>query len=272
MSLHRFAIALLVVAHWAHPVSSQLCYTPDGTLSNDRPCSADGGESACCQPGFLCTSNKLCQPAHWHRGVGGNTLKFIRGTCTDKTWKSPECQGHCVKENPGGGEYVMRCGETSSRYCCSAEDCCQRQESQKIDLGEPNTIATAGVFPSTSTTSATTSTPSPSSAQDSTPSSPQGGAPSASGDSDPEPKNGSSSALRIGVGVGVAAGAVAVLSALGLWWCIVKNRRRGRAVHAGHSYNAVSGTKPEYRGFGELDGSKGAAELSNKERAELPGG
>ena len=88
---------LLFVAHQRFQAIAQICYTPDGGVSNDRPCNFDGSESVCCTQGFLCTSNLLCQPAHWHSGEGGNPLQFIRGTCTDKTWKSPNCQGHCVQ-------------------------------------------------------------------------------------------------------------------------------------------------------------------------------
>lgn len=77
-------------------VSATLCYTPDGTLSSDQPCNLTASASVCCEQGFYCTSNGLCQPANWWNGVNGNPLQFIRGTCTDKTWAAPECGSHCI--------------------------------------------------------------------------------------------------------------------------------------------------------------------------------
>ncbi|EAW10227.1 uncharacterized protein ACLA_046920 [Aspergillus clavatus NRRL 1] len=132
-------------------VSATNCYTPDGTLSNDQPCNVSASASVCCTQGFLCTSNQLCQPANcW--GDGGNPLQLIRGTCTDKTWAAPECQGHFVAEGPTGGEWVMRCGNNSSNYCSSADDCCTRDSFLKFTLDDSTITATAGVVPFTKVT------------------------------------------------------------------------------------------------------------------------
>jgi hypothetical protein len=71
-----------------------LCFTPDGSLSNDVACNPTDPASICCTAGFLCMSNGLCQPAV---SFAQSSNRFIRGTCTDKTWAAPECRGFCVK-------------------------------------------------------------------------------------------------------------------------------------------------------------------------------
>ncbi|KAG2421490.1 hypothetical protein HFD88_005465 [Aspergillus terreus] len=88
-----FAFLLLQVVI---PISAQLCYNPNGSISNDRPCNSSADVSVCCEDGFVCTENKLCQPMGWYDGSDGNPLQLIRGTCTDKTWKSGNCPGHCI--------------------------------------------------------------------------------------------------------------------------------------------------------------------------------
>ena len=71
-----------------------LCYTPDGSLSNDVACNPTDPASICCTAGFLCMSNGLCQPKG---SFAQGSNQFIRGTCTDKAWAAPECRGFCVK-------------------------------------------------------------------------------------------------------------------------------------------------------------------------------
>jgi hypothetical protein len=89
-------IPLLAILLHPTPGAAVLCYTPNGSVSNDRPCNFTAPASTCCTQGFLCTSNQLCQPEDWWDGTGGDPLQFIRGTCTDQTWEAPQCQGHCV--------------------------------------------------------------------------------------------------------------------------------------------------------------------------------
>jgi hypothetical protein len=67
-------------------LAASKCYYPNGDESADYPCDPDAEESVCCADasvGFACLSNKLCL------SPGGRTA---RGSCTDKTWKSPECK------------------------------------------------------------------------------------------------------------------------------------------------------------------------------------
>ena len=87
MNGHLFAFFSLLIAG----LVDGLCYTPDGTLSNDVPCNPDAPNSVCCTSGFLCMSNGLCQPKNYP-----NQDQFIRGTCTDKSWAARECVDFCV--------------------------------------------------------------------------------------------------------------------------------------------------------------------------------
>ncbi|GIJ82327.1 hypothetical protein Asppvi_000834 [Aspergillus pseudoviridinutans] len=210
-------------------VSATNCYTPDGTISNDRPCNASASASVCCTQGFLCTSNQLCQPAGWWDGSNGNPLQFIRGTCTDKTWAAPECQGHCVADNPSGGEWVMRCGNTTGNYCCSADDCCTKASYLKFTLDEPTITATAGIEPTSTATTTTESSIESSTATRSTgtliTSTPTTSAGSNSNDTHSS-RSGSTTSVAIGVGVGVGAGVIIIGCLLALF--VMRLRRKKR--------------------------------------------
>jgi hypothetical protein len=71
--------------------SSTTCYRPDGRPApEDFPCLPGEGHSFCCGLGYACASNKICLA-----GLSGGP-SFNRGTCTDRSWSSPECPGFCV--------------------------------------------------------------------------------------------------------------------------------------------------------------------------------
>lgn len=76
--------------------ASALCYFPDGTrLFADQPCLVNGSEdSFCCGPQATCLSDKLC----WDGGSG-----YVRGSCTDPTWKSAACPQFCLSMLPRHG-------------------------------------------------------------------------------------------------------------------------------------------------------------------------
>jgi hypothetical protein len=91
--MRRFGwdLAILCILSFARIcVAQHQCFTPDGQLAaDDFPCDPTATHSACCGGGMgtTCLTNKLC------RGPNGN---LIRGTCTDKDWKSPECAHYCM--------------------------------------------------------------------------------------------------------------------------------------------------------------------------------
>ncbi|GFF28741.1 hypothetical protein IFM51744_00637 [Aspergillus udagawae] len=229
-------------------VSATNCYTPDGTISNDRPCNASASASVCCTQGFLCTSNQLCQPAGWWDGSDGNPLQFIRGTCTDKTWAAPECQGHCVADNPSGGEWVMRCGNTTTNYCCSADDCCAKASYLKFTLDEPTITATAGIE-LTSTAKTMTESSSKSSAAITTTSTGTSitSTPTTSAGSNSNDMHSSSSAsttnVAIGVGVGVGVGVVIIGCLLALF--VLRLRRKKRLATEQNNSSFLPGSQKD---------------------------
>ena len=89
-TLFLFLVVLAVLQ-----ACSGKCYYPNGNVALDFPCDSDAENSMCCGDGrdelnfvgFACLSNKLCQ---------SETGRIIRGSCTDPTWKSPECVRNCL--------------------------------------------------------------------------------------------------------------------------------------------------------------------------------
>lgn len=70
-------------------MARKACFYPDGSrIFADIPCSRNGDEdSVCCGPVATCLSNKIC----WDGGSG-----YVRGSCTDPTWKSSACPQFCL--------------------------------------------------------------------------------------------------------------------------------------------------------------------------------
>ena len=97
------------------------CYNRDGTLSefDNTPCSSSDN-STCCQPGWKCLyDNKLCNLDD----PGGLGISYVRGGCTDKSWKSEACPAFCGSENDtvdkGSGVMMFPCnGDASDTFCC----------------------------------------------------------------------------------------------------------------------------------------------------------
>ncbi|EEQ91992.2 uncharacterized protein BDCG_07112 [Blastomyces dermatitidis ER-3] len=179
------------------PTANALCYTLDGSISNDLPCHSNGSSttdvSVCCEEGFFCTSGLLCLPSKEKPDV------LIRGTCTDKTWASPGCPRNRVANNPSGGEYVMLCGEDSNEYCCSQVNCCDDPKASRFTLDEQSIVATTGQTPpppppppTTMTTTTTTTTGSSS-------------APTTSTTTTPAPSTGTETKTKTETGTGTSA-------------------------------------------------------------------
>lgn len=70
-------------------MARKACFYPDGSrIFADIPCLRNGDEdSVCCGPVATCLSNKIC----WDGGSG-----YVRGSCTDPTWKSSACPQFCL--------------------------------------------------------------------------------------------------------------------------------------------------------------------------------
>lgn len=80
--------------------------TTNNYADNDRPCYPDRPTSFCCGIGEICSSNKLCIG-----GPGTGYMPYNRGTCTDRTWQSPECPQFCRSSST-----LQLCGP--DLYCC----------------------------------------------------------------------------------------------------------------------------------------------------------
>ncbi|GAD92401.1 hypothetical protein NFIA_108590 [Paecilomyces variotii No. 5] len=244
-------------------VSATLCYTPDGHLTSDQPCNLTATASVCCEQGFLCTSNGLCQPAGWWNGENGNPLQFIRGTCTDKTWAAPECGSHCIIESVTGGEWVMECGTKVDKWCCSADNCCSNSSYEQFALGLPSITATAGVYgtstatpislPTTMTNSSMNATATAngtrpevtakatSSGYITNPSS----IPSAGSSSSSSSSSGSSKTTAVGIGVGVGVGSAAVAGIVGAIIFCLRRKKQQQVIQ--EEIRDLS--RPQYPGF-----------------------
>src|SRR5437764_409487 len=80
-----FAIVSLLISQ-----ISATCFFPDGSSdSSHSPCTSDS-TSFCCDEGFQCLSNGLCNDARYD-----NFQRVLRGGCTDKSW-GPGCPSRCT--------------------------------------------------------------------------------------------------------------------------------------------------------------------------------
>jgi len=187
-------LVLLPMASLTSP--SAPCYFPDGTyIDFDAPCFPDRPQSFCCGRNHTCMSNGLCR---WPDAEMPSPLAYIRGSCTDRTWNSPECPQHCANKLFNTAEIVTSC--PSNQYCCSTIDdysdaCCAGNSSNPganpvlFGLDVATTVTVIGAGPTK-----TSGTSSPTSSSSTTTSSPSS-----------SPK---SSGMHISVTVGVGGGAV----------------------------------------------------------------
>jgi hypothetical protein len=112
------AFALLVIG------AAATCYFPDGSVAQDTPCTSSTNDSTCCGTGFACLGHEssffLCMAT-------GDELKkpdeslFVRGSCTDQTWRSENCPAVCAqpgRDNTGGGNGVASCPNSPDLFYC----------------------------------------------------------------------------------------------------------------------------------------------------------
>ncbi|KAK4153600.1 hypothetical protein C8A00DRAFT_15215 [Chaetomidium leptoderma] len=185
----RYLSFLLLVSNVAF--ARARCYYPTSGVDGDFPCNPDAEESMCCGtgPGAMCLTNGACQrPGQ----------DFIRGSCTDKTWASPECPSFCTLEcmlsvcllpagssihspdaraviDQGMGPALISCANVTGRdtsFCCGNTNGCCDRGIERFELLPSNPepfaiwnetisqyVAVTATTASTSTTaSATTST------------------------------------------------------------------------------------------------------------------
>ena len=103
-------------------LTSAICYYPNGDASpQDLPCNDETDHSTCCGPGYACLSNNICVPTGLEKQIP-NAAKYVRGSCTDKTWRSGDCPNFCVNPAHGdtldGGIGMARCPGNRDMYYC----------------------------------------------------------------------------------------------------------------------------------------------------------
>lgn len=119
----RLGVLTLVLAIFSTwPEAHAACYYPNRQVApNDIPCRDDTPHAACCAPGYACLSNGICQATGQEQG-GPNPSEFVRGACTDESWRNSNCPLFCIEEGVdflGGGNGIAKCDNTSddSYYC-----------------------------------------------------------------------------------------------------------------------------------------------------------
>ncbi|KAF2175004.1 hypothetical protein K469DRAFT_612314 [Zopfia rhizophila CBS 207.26] len=117
------SIRFLPIVFWLPLHVAALCYFPDRkTVPNqDTPCSTEGN-STCCGQGFACMSNNICKLTKYVKNPGP-AQDYLRGSCTDPTWKDPNCPSFCASAVDGdkmdGGMGLRKCeGSDLDAYFC----------------------------------------------------------------------------------------------------------------------------------------------------------
>lgn len=113
-NLTTFCLVFLSLTQLFTQVNA-VCYFPNGVIApNDTPCRDDTSNSVCCGQGYACLTNGLCQATGEELQKPGAT-EFVRGGCTDKTWRSSSCPSFCIEngvDNVGGGTGLSKCPNT----------------------------------------------------------------------------------------------------------------------------------------------------------------
>ncbi|KAI1269832.1 hypothetical protein F5Y18DRAFT_371754 [Xylariaceae sp. FL1019] len=143
-------------------LAESICYYPDGTVApQDTPCDDDSSESTCCGQGYACLSNHICQATGEERHKNGAT-EFVRGSCTDKNWRSGSCPAFCVNpEAPSfdltaGGMGMAKCANiTEDIYYCINQNTdhvdCEKKVNVVTFQGTPTALTTIGARTSANT-------------------------------------------------------------------------------------------------------------------------
>jgi hypothetical protein len=98
---HAFTLVRLVLlaSLFFTTLNAQACYFPDGSKDNKLPqpdyvpCNgaSSDGFSSCCNVNDTCTTNGFCK----YNGLADTNFLW-RNTCSDPSWKSPNCAQHCT--------------------------------------------------------------------------------------------------------------------------------------------------------------------------------
>jgi hypothetical protein len=100
------------------------CFYPDGSVAQDTPCTDSTTQSSCCGTGYACVGHSssffLCQ-ATGDEFQKPEASQYVRGSCTDKSWRSSNCPNVCVdpeRDHTGGGNGVAPCPRSDIVFYC----------------------------------------------------------------------------------------------------------------------------------------------------------
>lgn len=113
---------VLLLLFYNIPTTYAICYYPNGdTAPQDTPCTDATAQSACCGEGYACLSNGICE-ATGDELQKPDASTYVRGSCTDQTWRSSDCPNFCVNseyDDTAGGEGMGKCvGTTAVLFYC----------------------------------------------------------------------------------------------------------------------------------------------------------
>ncbi|KAI9742639.1 MAG: hypothetical protein M1818_003780 [Claussenomyces sp. TS43310] len=118
---------LILLAYLVSSTLAASCYFPDGSAaSNYTACSADASDtspSTCCASGYACLNSGVCE----HTGAvgSGNGDTWVRGGCTDQSWKSSACPNFCLTGYESTSSGMEQCSSnTTDIYCCASDVNC----------------------------------------------------------------------------------------------------------------------------------------------------
>ncbi|KAG9254406.1 uncharacterized protein F5Z01DRAFT_636483 [Emericellopsis atlantica] len=133
-----------------------LCYTPDGTITNDVACDPTSEHSMCCTAGFcVCQMDCVRQRCPLIKDQIATSALHAQ-TRTGGRRNAQATVSRLTAGNPSGGEWVMECDEKTQwsptgQWCCQYEDCCTDKDATRQDIGDALVTATAGKRQVTST-------------------------------------------------------------------------------------------------------------------------
>ncbi|KAF2494995.1 hypothetical protein BU16DRAFT_51815 [Lophium mytilinum] len=227
MSIRRLVL-IAVPLFFQLGSAAQQCYNPDGSESEDVPCSSDSSyQTFCCSPGSQCILDPgpLCQ----------TSSGYERGTCTVQDWSSGACPKFCLADDTD--QRVDRCTAkvSNGNFCCgydADDDACScatnnntfplyAYSSIKVAQSAAASTSISSASSSASSVSSVATTASAASASNSVSSSSggttiTGTAASATNTGSPSPSpteaasSGMSTGAKIGVGVAVPLGVIAI--------------------------------------------------------------
>lgn len=115
-------VALLLLQYISPATAT--CYYPNGGTANDVPCNSETDESTCCGTGYACfgisSQYYLCKSTGDEIQKSGAST-YVRGSCTDKTWRSGNCPSVCVdpdRDDVSGGNGVGKCPNSDTEFYC----------------------------------------------------------------------------------------------------------------------------------------------------------